>query len=215
MVEISERLYALASRIDADGTASQIGSADEILEIAKLTAALEERKAEPVAWPEPTILNPDIFDPTGIPYIDSLLHRLLDAQQDINLAANQGMYQSLCDASALINEVETCIRRLAATPPAPDTAVEALRQDIAEFMRRLGPQWFLAQNWFPASQQEGALSSLGNEQGKAPDGWKLVPVKPTEAMLAAGNTILNFTKLSPEVWGAMLAAAPQTAEESR
>ncbi|TPK59068.1 MULTISPECIES: hypothetical protein [unclassified Mesorhizobium] len=64
-------------------------------------------------------------------------------------------------------------------------------------------------------QFEPALSSLGNEQGKAPDGWKLVPVDPTEAMLAAGNTILNFTKLSPEVWAAMLAAAPQTGEESR
>ncbi|MBZ9873125.1 hypothetical protein LB542_19950 [Mesorhizobium sp. BR1-1-9] len=57
MVEISDRLYALASRIDADGTASQIGSADEILEIAKLTAALEERKAEPVAWMNPEHLE--------------------------------------------------------------------------------------------------------------------------------------------------------------
>lgn len=37
-----ERLYALASRIDADGTASQIGSADEILEIAGLLASSQQ-----------------------------------------------------------------------------------------------------------------------------------------------------------------------------
>lgn len=40
------------------------------------------------------------------------------------------------------------------------------------------------------------------------DGWKLVPMKPTEAMINAGNAILNFTRLSPEVWTAMLAASP-------
>lgn len=29
----------------------------------------------------------------------------------------------------------------------------AVETDIAEFMRRLGPRWFLEQNWFPAFQQ--------------------------------------------------------------
>lgn len=43
-----------------------------------------------------------------------LIERLLDAQQDINFAANTTMDQSLCDASALIDEVEAFIRKNAA-----------------------------------------------------------------------------------------------------
>lgn len=46
--------------------------------------------------------------------IEDLIDRLLDAQQDINLAANENMSQPLCNASTLIDEVETVLRRLAA-----------------------------------------------------------------------------------------------------
>lgn len=70
-----------------------------------------------VEWPEPTIINPDIAQPTGIPYLDSLIHRVLDAQQDINFAANEQMSQPLADASALMDEVETAIRKFSAAPP--------------------------------------------------------------------------------------------------
>jgi len=77
---------------------------------------------EPVAWPEPKVTNPDIAAPTGVPYIDGLLHQLLDAQQDINYASNEGMDQSLADAASLIDEVEEAIRKLTlalyAHPPA-------------------------------------------------------------------------------------------------
>lgn len=66
------------------------------------------------AWPEPTVTNPDIPNPTCVPYLDCLLHRMLDAQQDINLAANEGMDQSLANASTLIDEIESCIRKSAA-----------------------------------------------------------------------------------------------------
>ena len=45
-----------------------------------------------------------------------LIERLLDAQQDINLAANATMDQSLCDASALIDEIEPILRRALASP---------------------------------------------------------------------------------------------------
>ncbi|WP_143748402.1 Lar family restriction alleviation protein [Mesorhizobium carmichaelinearum] len=78
-----------------------------------------------ISWPEPKIANPDIPNPTGVPYIDCLLHRLLDAQQDINLAANERMDQSLCDASALIDETQTAI--LAALSP-----VAAPLQEVGE-----------------------------------------------------------------------------------
>lgn len=76
------------------------------------TTADAERLALAEKWPEPKVTNPDIPCPTGIPYIDCLIHRLLDAQQDINYEANTHMSQSLCDAAALIDEVETVIRRL-------------------------------------------------------------------------------------------------------
>lgn len=89
---------------------SCIAGADRILAL----PAPECRAGE--IWPEPIVTNPDIAEPTGVPYIDSLLHRLLDAQQDINFEANERMSQSLCDASALIDEVETAIRQLSASP---------------------------------------------------------------------------------------------------
>ncbi|MEI9428680.1 hypothetical protein [Mesorhizobium sp. Cs1299R1N3] len=186
MVELSDEMVEAA--VNEWCRAHETGRADNINVAmrAALTASLEERKAEPVAWPEPTVLNPDIFDPTGVPYIDSLLHRLLDAQQDINLAANQGMDQALCDASALIDEVETCIRRLA-TPPAPDKAVGALDADaIAEaLLDRSGVL-------HPRQAEKGliirgirdALSSLGNERGK-PEGYVLVPKIPSHEMITA------------------------------
>ena len=59
------------------------------------------------------IANPDIAQPTGNVEIDSMIHRLLDAQQDINLQANECMSQSLCDASATIDDCERLLRKLA------------------------------------------------------------------------------------------------------
>ncbi|WPE22439.1 hypothetical protein [Shinella zoogloeoides] len=44
--------------------------------------------------------------------IDELIEEMLDAQQDINLAANSHMDQSLCDASALIDRVEAFLLRI-------------------------------------------------------------------------------------------------------
>ena len=57
--------------------------------------------------------------------IDDLIERLLDAQQDINLSANETMNQQLCDASALIDEVEKMLRLVRDLPPATqaDTTV--------------------------------------------------------------------------------------------
>src|ERR1700761_5250930 len=53
-------------------------------------------------WPEPKVTNPDIGQLTNIPYFDCLIDQLMDAQQDINCAANERMDQSLCDACALL-----------------------------------------------------------------------------------------------------------------
>lgn len=87
--------------------------------------AVQVARLYSVEWPEPKVTNPDIAAPTGVPYIDCLLHRLLDAQQDINFVANCEMSQSLCDASALISEVETAIRKLASVRHEKKTAEAA------------------------------------------------------------------------------------------
>lgn len=47
---------------------------------------------------------------------EDLIERLLDAQQDINLAANEHMSQLLCDASALIDEIVQVLHRLSTRP---------------------------------------------------------------------------------------------------
>lgn len=55
--------------------------------------------------------------------IEDLIERVLDAQQDIDLEANMHMSQSLCDAAALLDDVETALRRLAA-PVAAQPSVQ-------------------------------------------------------------------------------------------
>lgn len=46
--------------------------------------------------------------------LEGHIELLLDAQQDINLAANQHMNQALCDASALLDTTERFLRELLA-----------------------------------------------------------------------------------------------------
>jgi hypothetical protein len=50
------------------------------------------------------------------------------------------------------------------SPPPPvvtDDMVERMRADIDEFMKRLGPGWFLSQGWFPSSLLPDILSPAG------------------------------------------------------
>lgn len=86
---------------------------------------------QPTGWPEPKVTNPDIANPTGVPYIDCLIHRVLDAQQNINLHANEEVSQSLCDAAALLDEVETALRTAASRTPAEVVHPD----DFAQFLR--------------------------------------------------------------------------------
>lgn len=71
---------------------------------------------------------------TRIAELQDRLHRLAKRRED------EGIYT---DA----NLVEAASSRIA------ELEAENVRQssDIAEFMRRLGPRWFLEQGWFPES----------------------------------------------------------------
>lgn len=74
--------------------------------------------------------------------IEDLIERLLDSQQDINLEANMRMSQPLCDASALIDDVEAVLRRIAApasVPEIPDSspAADPLMEQMAEALKPL------------------------------------------------------------------------------
>lgn len=46
----------------------------------------------------------------------------------------------------------------------------------------------------------------------APDGWKLVPVEPTEEMIAAGDQFMDGLSSLGDAYDAMLAAAPAPPE---
>lgn len=76
--------------------------------------------------------------------IDAIVEELLDAQQDINLAANSTMNQSLCDASALIDRVETLLNRVKAS------ALSAQVQDVAGL---------LDETWNAAVEQAAAIAN--------------------------------------------------------
>lgn len=73
--------------------------------------------------------------------VDDLIDRLLNAQQDLNLAANVHMDQSIASASTLLDEVEIALRTLAATHPtqqgldARDAAFEAVRKAFCNLQR--------------------------------------------------------------------------------
>jgi hypothetical protein len=67
-----------------------------------------ERDHMPAATPTPVSAAVEERAREGVE--PELIERLLDAQQDINLAANVHMDQSLCDASALIDEIEPILR---------------------------------------------------------------------------------------------------------
>jgi hypothetical protein len=111
-----------------DPHADKVIAALEELGLTRTVSEQAKEKGEGMVlvWPKPKILNPDIGKTTEIPYIDCLIHRLLDAQQDLNMAANETMSQSIADASSLMDEIETAIRKLAhalaaASPiPAPE-----------------------------------------------------------------------------------------------
>lgn len=141
--QIEAATSAIVDKIKTDGFIGYREAVSIILtaaEQAEPAPAAPEGRQEAVAWPEPKVTNPDIANPTGVPYLDCLIHRLLDAQQDINLAANERMDQSLCDASSLIDEVETCIRRFAALEPAePAPAAEAVAWVAADTLNSPHP----------------------------------------------------------------------------
>ena len=42
-------------------------------------------------------------------------------------------------------------------------AAPTMKADIDEFMRRLGPRWFLEQNWFPASADPDRATRTGDD----------------------------------------------------
>jgi hypothetical protein len=72
-----------------------------------------------------------------------LIERLLDAQQDINYAANCRMDQSLCAAAALIDEIEPVLRRALTKPTA--LPKEGETHPVFAFLLGTGPLdglWF-------------------------------------------------------------------------
>lgn len=77
-------------------------------EIAAVVQELRALRSKPVAGVEVKPVE-----------IEDLIEQLLDAQQDINLAANENMDQSLCDASALIDKTEAMLHRILATLSLP------------------------------------------------------------------------------------------------
>ncbi|MDK1386333.1 hypothetical protein QN224_13035 [Sinorhizobium sp. 8-89] len=99
--------------------------------------------------------------------IDDLIERLLDAQQDINFAANCHMDQSLCDASALIDEVEAFLLLIRSSPPslpAPDdladmaTVGNSLMNAIDTYTK--APS--LIEDWLPADDPAEIVGDLYN-----------------------------------------------------
>lgn len=53
-----------------------------------------------------------------------------------------------------------------------------------------------------------ALESVVKESLSTPEGWKLVPIEPTEEMLIAGDCHMDGVSQLGEAWEAMLAVTP-------
>lgn len=66
---------------------------------------------------------------------EDLIERLLDAQQDINLAANEHMSQIFCDASALIDEIVQVLCRLSTRPQQIQEGWQLVPKEPTEAMK--------------------------------------------------------------------------------
>ncbi|MFV0673624.1 hypothetical protein [Variovorax sp. tm] len=91
----------------------------------------------------------------------------------------------------------------------PDFA--ALDKAAADYWARIGKAWKAARAALSLS-----LTSTEKSDGTVPEGWQLVPIDPTDAMIRAGYDAENNdgkTYLRP-AWRYMLAAAPKAAEKS-
>lgn len=138
--------------------------------------------------------------------VDDLIDRLLDAQQDLNLAANVHMDQSIASASTLLDEVEIALRTLSATHPSQqglDAPTEAARSVLAERARQVS-----AEGWTPEaddSYNPGVLALHGGlyachaydnlTKKRAPEGWQWdekwwKPKDPRSNLVKAGALIL-------------------------
>lgn len=93
-------------------------------EVAHVVQELRSLRSKPVAGVE---VKPS--------EIEDLIEQLLNAQQDINFAANSTMDQSLCDASALIDKVEAVLRRILSTLSLPAQEPVAISGSAAEYSR--------------------------------------------------------------------------------
>ena len=107
------------------------------------TAVLWNEANEPIAEGDAPVLAaaPAVQPAAGREEIEhELIERLLDAQQDINLAANETMRQSLADASQLIDEIEPILRAALSTPDqASEERYKAALEEIVSpvaFMQR-------------------------------------------------------------------------------
>lgn len=88
-------------------------------------------------------------------------------------------------------------------------------ESLAEAAFKSANDWGLAFDEAEAqalADAEAALDQLRAELEKVrvPEGWKLVPVKPTEKMVEVGYAAINCKATSPTrlAWNAMITAAP-------
>jgi len=56
---------------------------------------------------------------------------------------------------------------------------------------------------------ENTLATLTAEPVRLPDGWQLVPIEPTDEMLAAGDKFMDGLSELGNAYSAMLEAAPK------
>ncbi len=70
--------------------------------------------------------------------VDDLIDRLLDAQQDLNLAANVHMDQSIASASTLLDKVEIALRTLSATHATQQGMEQPIKWPKARDVGRFG-----------------------------------------------------------------------------
>lgn len=124
--------------------------------------------------------------------INDLIEELLDAQQDINLAANSHMDQSLCDASALIDRVEAFLRRVSALVdvPAAESEPAALieREVLAELAKHKTATGTVCSPLFKS--KFGDKVPLFSRPPRSPsnEGWMSIETAPKtgEAILVVG-----------------------------
>ncbi|HGW4420722.1 TPA: hypothetical protein ACNIEI_001715 [Pseudomonas aeruginosa] len=122
---------------------------------------------------------------------------------------------SLSDVLQLRADCDSALARVAELEACGAPALLAAADYFAERAKGPSPGWVTLSAVAKELRVRADKAPVAQAQHSVPEGWKLVPIEPTQAQLSAGQTawLADPMRRSTTLYRAMLAAAPQPVAE--